>query len=426
MRRVLYWTLPVGLMLLVTLFGLAWYFEGRCAALDCVFYRGSAGVQCASGASRHEIQRLPISDSSELYLENVEVIREGATAKINVKLKGSFWNDSDQNIYAFIGRPSTEGTGASYSLSSDTQYFSDLSYPVRHAIQLSHSLDIRVGIMAPTQSQYTPQVYITDPVRADLVGSTSHVGVEVDEHVVRIQLPLDEFYGRRGTAVPPQINVTIATARDYVGFVDQITAPAVAIGETKAENRISVAPAVYPHLDYNSHIVKNLRLEQADGGLKVSLEMEQPIEDWAQTNLYFFFVPYPSDNLAAGLRDPSRRLYLPHAWSFYCGVYSPNRIVARTSNGTDFSYDVGYAERSTLEAPEGVRFRALGGATYSLELSPETVEKLMSGKSGFSLLLTAGRDGFGPTSCYGWNCSGVCNVVLSIKDIFNRKGGSGN
>lgn len=109
---------------------------------------------------------------------------------------------------------------------------------------------------------------------------------------------------------------------------------------------------------------------------------------------------------------------LPYPWSFYCGVYSPHRLFCKSSAGTDFTYDPGYSERKTLENPEGVRFYTLGGAAYALEIEPEQAKRLRGNAQGVALLLAAGRDGFGPTSCFGWECSGMCSAVHSVRNIF--------
>jgi hypothetical protein len=393
---------------------LAWYFERRCGLLSCVSYVDAPAAQCAAGQTG--LRRLPLSDSTELAVEDLQVAREQSTLTALVRLKGRFWNATDQNVYLFVGQPLPEGVTSSYSLSRDTQYAADLPYAVRDAVRLPHGVDIRVGVMAPQASAHTPQVYINDPVRADAVGAASGVAVEADGQVVRLKLPLDEFYRRKGIDVPRRVGVTVATARDYVGFIDQASVAGVAVGETKAGGRGPLPPAVYPAFDYGSHAVKRLTFERAGGAARVELETESPIEDWAQTNLHFFFVPYPPGPSPVAPSDPSGTLVLPHPWSFYCGVYSPNRLTCKASYGSDFTYDSGYSERARLEAPAGTHFGALGGAKYALELTPEAVAKMTGGRGGaLALLLTVGRDGFGPTSCYGWDCSSTCRLLRRLE-----------
>lgn len=383
----------------------------RCAEPFCVLQAGAPVTRCADARQGEVAGPMPLTDSQELVLEGMRVARESDSITVSAKLKGAFRNETDQNLYIFVGQSPPAGAPASYALSADVQYFTDLPYQVRHTIELPHSNDLRVGIMAPREAGYTPQVYISDPVRADLTGSAAKVGITADGHNLRLRLPLEEYYGRRSSRAPERVSVTLATARDYVGFVDQLSATDVAVGETKEAGARTSQPALYPSLDYDSHRFRKVALEQEAGSVRVAVETEAEINDWAQTNLNFFFVPYPVAGWSRAPADPSGAVALPAPWSFYCGVYSPRRIFCKESNGNDFTYDRGYSERARLEAPEGVGFRRVGDAKYVLDLSPAVVEKIKAGGDSFALLLTVGRDGFGPTTCYGWNCSGACNFL---------------
>lgn len=227
-------------------------------------------------------------------------------------------------------------------------------------------------------------------------------------------MQLDEMYRRRQSAVPERVSLTVATARDYVGFVDQLSVAQVADGETKRAGPRAAEPVLYPTLDYDSHMLKGVSLGERGGSVRVEFETAAEIKDWAQTNLNFFFVPYPPAPGAPRPPDPSKTVLLPFAWSFYCGVYSPSRIFCKASGGADFSYDEGYAERSSLEGPKDVSFVALGGARYALELGPESAGKMRGGAGAFALLVTIGRDGFGPTSAYGWDISRRCQTARAI------------
>ena len=142
---------------------------------------------------------------------------------------------------------------------------------------------------------------------------------------------------------------------DWVGFVDQLSVTDLAPGETKRAGPKAAEPVLYPTLDYDSHLLKSVSLSERDGSVRVEFETAAEVKDWAQTNFNFFFVPYPPVRGAARPRDPSKSISLPYAWSFYCGVYSPSRIFCKASGGSDFTYDEGYAERSELEGPAGVR-----------------------------------------------------------------------
>jgi hypothetical protein len=391
-----------------------------CRALDCVAQIGPASITpCADVSQAQLVQQLPSSDAQELNIESARITRQPSSLTVYLNLRGSFWNESDQNLYVFIGQSRPLGAPVSYSLSSDEQYFADLSYDVRNSIELPHSNDIRVGIMAPREAAYTPQVYINDAVHTDLAGREAHISMALDQHLVRLELPLLEYYRRKGASLPDRISVTLATARDYVGFIDQISVMDIGAGETKDEDRKPLPAMRYPMLRYDSHLFKSVMLAQDAGSLKVELEMQSEIEDWAQTNLYFFFVPAPPVAAKPAPQDPSKSIKLPYPWSFYCGVYSPQRLFCKESGGVDFTYDEGYAERSALELPEGVRFRVLGNAKYSLEFTPRNVEKIRAGRDRFALLLMAGRDGFGPTSCYGWNRASRCRLMQRLANFIS-------
>jgi hypothetical protein len=358
-----------------------------------------------------------LSDARELIIENVGVTRTAASVSFQVNLKGRFWNETDQNLYIFVGRILPDGTQASYALSSDEQYFADLPYQVRSAISLPHSNDIRIGIMAPREAAYTPQIYINDAVHTDFVGREAHIRMELNEHSLRLELPLAEYYERKQMVVPERVSFTLATARDYVGFVDQISVMDVAAGETKNADQKRLAPTLYPTLNYDSHLFKSVTLEESGNSVKVVFEMSAEIQDWAQTNLHFYFVPYPPATAPASLYDPSKTIAMPAPWSFYCGVYSPTRVFCKASNGTDFIYDKGYAERAELAQPTGAQFRVLGTAKYALELTPAAVAKIKADRGAFALLLMAGRDGFGPTSIYGWSLSKRCNLTRRLLGV---------
>lgn len=382
----------------------------QCAKPYCIVQIGEPVTQCANTQPDHTvIGYLPISDSQELGLEGASVARDESSITLSARLKGRFWNESDQNIYIFLGQSAP--AAVSYSLSADPQYFTDLSYNVRHTIQLPHSNDIRIGIMAPRPAGYTPQVYITDPVKSDLTGPAAHIEMTSDGHDVRFKLPVSDYYRLKGSQAPGSISVTVATARDYVGFIDQLSVTNVTVGQTKEADQRAQPQAVYPFLNYDSHRFKTVAVQQDSGSVRIMVETNAEINDWAQTNLNFFFVRYPVVGWKHLPTDPSHKVTLPAPWSFFCGVYSPNRFSCKSSNGSDFAYDSGYSERTSLDTPEGVRFRKVGEAKYELELAPAVVEKIKANGDKFALLLTAGRDGFGPTSCYGWNCSHSCNFL---------------
>lgn len=410
------WTALILLVLLAAIVGVYVSLGRSCARLDCVLQAGAAGAKCEN------TDAVPMardtSDAQELVVEEVHVARDETSALVSAKLKGRFWNETDQNFYVFVG-PASPGSPVSYSLSADDQFFADISYGIRNTIQLPHNNDMRIGVMAPQEVSYSPQVYINDPVHADLVGEAAHAKAEVEGNEVRLRLPLVEYYQRKQVSVPARLSFTVATARDYVGFIDQVSVLDVAPGETKTAREKPQSPVSYPVLNYTSHVVKNVALtKQNDASLRVDVETAAPINDWAQTNLFFYFVPEPNNARGDLPLDPSGTFLLPARWSYYCAVYSPNRLFCKASEGADFSYDTGYADRSQLEAPKGVAFKELGGTRYSLDLAPELVQKINAGGNTFALLMTAGRDGFGPTSCFGCKCTGRCNLLRRLNNLF--------
>lgn len=408
----------VLLLLLAFVLGLGLSVMRDCWRLYCILHAGSRIAQCTDGARGSTPAALPTSDSGDLIIEKLEVTRDQSWAVVSVKLGGRFWNETDQNLYIFAGQPPPDGAPATYSLSTDEQYFADIPYSIRNSIQLPHGNDLRVGVMSPQEYDYTPQVYLNDPVRADLVGRDAHVEMSINGQEVRLRLPLAEYYERKRARLPGLLSFTVATARDYVGFVDQVSVNNVPANGGGTGDKRPLPPAVYPSLDFHSHVIKDVILRrQDDGSVQIELETAAPINDWAQTNLYFFFMPSPSGREPAPA-DPSQSLTLPHPWSYYCGVYSSNLLFCKPSKGSDYSYDLGYAERSRLEKPAGVVFRELGGAKYVLELSSEILEEVKSGGDDFALMLTVGRDGFGPTSCYGCHCSGRCEFARMLRNYF--------
>ena len=413
------WVLAVFAVLLAGILWIAIKAFRNCSQLSCTLKSGVASVQCENQTRDRLLETPPLSDAQELVLERVQVRRDEYSAQLSIILKGKFWNETDQNLYVFVGQTSSAGATVSYSLSADTQFFADVSYPIRNTIDLPHTNDIRVGVMAPGEVGYSPQIYITDSVRADLVGRDAHLAVKTDGNEVILTLPTTEYYQRKQTAVPDRLSFTVATARDYVGFIDEMSVVDVRPQETRSANTRLQPAANYPLLNYDSHIVKNLTLKQQSGApLAIEFETLSPINDWAQTNLNFFFVPVPDGSSGSLPSDPSHSITLPARWSYYCAVYSPHRLFCKASNGSDFSYDTGYSNRPTLEQPKGVEFRELGGNRYAFSIATEVVEQIKGTQDEFAVLLTIGRDGFEPSSCFGFECNGRCKLLRRLKNAF--------
>jgi hypothetical protein len=366
--------------------------------LDCALEAGASQAECAHVAEHQQVQPPSLTGARDLVLTALSATRTSTHLLVKATLQGGFRNAADQNLYLFLGEPGPEGTRTPYALTSDPQYAKDLAYEVRTALELPHRADVRVGVMTPGPAGYSPQVYVRDPLHADVVGPDAGVMLRVDGPTVHLEVPLARYYALKGAEVPAQLAVTLATARDYVGFVDHLSVPALALNETRQASPRAAQPVLYPSLDVRSHRFKRVALREAAGTTTVALETGAPITDWAQTNLQFFFVPLPPERPPQPLKDASGALALPYAWTHYCAVYSPGRIFCKSSRGQDFTYDSAYAERTALERPEGVRFLEDGPARYRLEVPTAA---LAAGPQGVALLVAAGRDGFGPTSFYG-------------------------
>ncbi|QSQ19648.1 hypothetical protein JY651_30605 [Pyxidicoccus parkwayensis] len=363
--------------------------------LDCVLEKGAAEAPCAGVTEHQQVNRLELTGARELVLTDLAAHRTPTSLVVDATLQGAFRNAVDQNLYLFLGG----STGSTpYALTADPQYAADLSYPVRTSLNLPHQLDIRVGLMAPEPSGYTPQIYVRDSVHADAVGRDAQVVQRMDGPHVHVEVPLERYYRLKGLPVPRALSVTLATARDYVGFIDHRTVLDLKEGDTGMATPRDSTPVLYPSLDTRSHRFKAVTLEQKGDTTRVSVELRAPVTDWAQTNLQFFFIPLPPTPPRERLTDPSHAVALPYAWSWYCAVYSPRRVFCKASEDRDYTYDTAYAERASLETPAGVRFREEEGARYLLEVPTTSVR---AGREGFALLLAAGRDGFAPTSFYG-------------------------
>lgn len=364
--------------------------------LECLYDFRAPITECPRVAAQSS-RALTSSEASELALRMVQATREGARLTLDIQLAGTFWNESDQNVYVFLGRAGA----ASYSLTADPSFASDLSYPVRSSLDLPHTNDVRIGVMSPAIRPYSPQLYVTDPVHSDAVGPSTGIVQTVQNRVLHLELPLDSAYAFAKAKVPERLSVTVATARDYVGFVDQLTVPDLAPSSTGTQTERALPPATYPKLDARSHRLERVAIRGQQGQTAVEVDTAAPIADWAQTNLYFVFVPVPPRKAAQPLLDPTHHRPLPHPWSYYCAVYSPRRVFCKASRGVDFTFDTAYSERATLPESKDVRFRETSPGKYVLDLGPAPSAELSDPKSTFGLIVATGRDGFEPTSFYG-------------------------
>jgi hypothetical protein len=372
--------------------------SGEPFGLDCVFDPRAPLTACPHLGDRQSLEPLTLSDSAELCIQALSAARSGDSLSLEVRLAGRFWNETDQNLYVFLG---AAGPASPYALSADPGFAAEVGYPVRGELLLPHGVDLRVGVMAPAERVYSPQVYLADPVHADAVGPGAIDAVRAEGSTVHLTIPLGRYYAKKNAPVPEHLGVTVASARDYVGFVDQRSVRDLPKGSAAAAGERDLPPIAYPLLDPAAHRFAELSLRPAGGGVSVELTMAAPITDWAQTNLHFFFVPTPPYPSSKPLPDPSKSRTLPYKWSYYCGVYSPRRIFCKASHGKDFTFDKAYAERASLSAPPGVSFRELGAGRYALEIGAEHADTLRAGRPSYALVVSAGRDGFGPTSWYG-------------------------
>jgi len=337
------------------------------------------------------------SDASELVIEGVRVRRLADALELTITLRGRFWNQADQNVYVFLGSPSVQPQR--YALSEDPQFFAESAYPIRSAMTLQHTIDLRVGVMSPENAAYSPQVYGSDRAPTIRVGPDAHIALASEAHEVRLRLPVAEYYRGLGQNVPELLAVTVATARDYVGFIDGRTVPNLRIGAEGSADAAPLPPAIYPQIDHASHELVSVALDREGGALAITLQTRAAITDWAQTNIHFFLIAEPPSNSAVRVFDPSHTTSLPYPWSYYCGVYSPGRVYCRSSAGGDFRYDAAYSERRELAAPSGVSFATLGPAKYALFIPDEQLRSLAP--SGIAVIVSIGQDGRGPSTWYG-------------------------
>jgi len=114
--------------------------------LDCIFDTRTSVTNCADVSTRRKLDLPRLRDAKQLELRRVTALRSASTLTLDIELQGRFDNDIDQNVYVFVGARST--IPSAYALTSDPQYFADLSYPVRGSLALPHTTDVRVGIMA--------------------------------------------------------------------------------------------------------------------------------------------------------------------------------------------------------------------------------------------------------------------------------------
>lgn len=374
------------------------------SGLDCVFDFRAPVTECAH-VDRQLVDRPTTSDSRELHIREVEVRRDGDTLLADIDLTGRFSHDPDQNIYLFLGATTGAATPTTYALTQDPAHFEDAGFPVRGALTFPHRNDVRVAVLSVFPAGYSPQVYLHDQRAADAVGPDSGVVQHVQGSRVHVEIPLARHYQKRGEPVPPDIAVTVATARDYVGFIDQATALLPAATTSRAQGG-TPAPTDYPTLDPDAHVLRAVRLVQSDGGLTIEIDTRAPIRDWAQTNLHVFLLPVEPFPTTVRLLDPSRTRAIPYKWSLYCGVYSPRRVFCKRSEGKDFTFDNSYSERTSLPPPEGAAFRVIEDGRYALDLSPEAVLLARAGRPTFAVMVSLGRDGFAPTSWYGASGTG--------------------
>lgn len=369
------------------------------AGFPCVFDLRQRVTSCAEAAAAHEVARPSLSHPGDLVIEAARARREGGSLLVEVDLAGGFRSEIDQNVHVFVGAAGSAHTR--YALSSDDAYAAEVGYPVRGALDVPHGQDVRVGVMAPGPSGYSPQVYLRDPRFADAVGEGSGVVVAPAGKRLVVRVPLDRYYEKRGEAVPDRLAVTVATARDYVGFVDVRSIGLVAGdgGAAEASPR-GAPPAEIPALDLDSHVPADVKIEATEGGIDVVVETRAPVRDWAQTNLHFLLFPIPVYKASFDLHDPSKTRRLPSKWSLYCGVYSPGRVFCKPSLGRDFTFDDGYSDRAELPAPDGVTFRS-EGARHTLSLSSRAARMARADRPTFAAVIAIGRDGAAPTTWTG-------------------------
>jgi hypothetical protein len=320
----------------------------------------------------------------------------GGTLDVSVQLRGGFVEAVDQNLYLFVGRAPDASPGASWSLSDDPAFFEGLGYPIRAAVSLPGEPLRRIAILSPRIEAYSPQVYERSRGEASETGPGTPVTLASTGSVFEVTVDLPRLLGSSAAGDDP-LWLTVATARDYVGFVSDVSLPAV----RRDGDEVSATPTSpamhYPSLEPSSHQLVEASIARSGSSLDVAVRTLSPIRDWAQTNVTFYFFSLPAPRLAHPPRDASKSFDLPAGWSFYCAVYSPTRVFCRRADPTTWAYDDSYSERRQLEMPQGIRVDATGS---DVRLSLDDATTGLAGRD-VAVMVMVGRDGFAPSFAYG-------------------------
>jgi hypothetical protein len=362
----------------------------------CVLRAGSAAVECAAPSASDRRWTPPSVPSESSEITRVAARNASGVLHVDVELRGGFVEAVDQNVYLFLGTTADARSGASWSLSDDPAYFEGLGYPVRAAVTLPGEPARRIAILSPRVESYSPQVYERRRGDAAVTGPAAPLTLTQSGTSFEVAVDLSRLLG--GTAAADdELWVTVATARDYVGFISDATVDRVP-SDGREVSATPTSPTMhYPRLEPRSHELTAVSVARGARKLEVDLRTLEPVRDWAQTNVGFYFFALPTPRLARRPRDASKSFELPAGWSYYCAVYSPVRVFCRRPDPTTWSYDESYSGRSRLDLPAGVHVDTVGG---ELRLGVDA-EAAGVGSGDVGVMVTVGRDGFAPTSVYG-------------------------
>lgn len=356
----------------------------------CVLRDGAASAACPP-PDPAEVRWTPVSVPSDAsIIEQVSASHREGRLEVAIDLRGGFTDAVDQNLYIFFGRVADARAGESWSLSDDPAFFEDLGYPVRSSVPLPGPPLRRVAILSPKLEGYSPQIYEARRGQAAITGAAAPVTLENRGNTFRATVGLGQLLG----ADPNEdLWVTVATARDYVGFISDATVARVAPGGASTAKPTTEAMR-YPSLNVDAQKLASVALARRGASLELALRTVAPITDWAQTNVSLYFTELPTPALSPRPRDASKHFDLPAGWSFYCAIYSPKRVFCRRPDPATWAYDESYAERPKLETPAGVAVD-VNGADLRV-----TVDALAPGHD-VGVVVEIGRDGFAPTTVYG-------------------------
>ncbi len=363
----------------------------------CTLLEGATATTCPAPAVA-DVRWVPPSVPSEASeIERITARRASGALTVDVELGGGFVEAVDQNVYLFLGRAADARAGASWALSEDPAFFENLGYEVRSRVTLPGDPLRRVALLSPRVKSYSPQIYESARGQAYVTGAAAPIALQSSGKSFHVSVELATLLGG-SAAARDDLWLTVATARDYVGFISEATIGRVTADGTVASSAPTSPSMRYPLLDPDGQKLAGVALARHGPSLDLVVRTVAPVHDWAQTNVNLYFFALPTPMLASRPRDASKAFELPAGWAYYCAIYSPARVFCRRPPLDGWSYDDGYAERARLEVPPGVGVEIAG---TEVRVSMDTTVTGVLGHGDVGVVVTVGRDGFGPTTIYG-------------------------